>query len=345
MLGVGDVGDQHDAAAQLQRRLDRVGRARAAPLVRAGRALADPADPVRRRPGDRPPPRWCGSCSGPARAASSTSYDLAVDADAHEAGLAHVLEDALVLALAVLDQRRQDQQAAAVGHAPGSLSTICSAVCALISRPQLRAVRHADAGIEQAQVVVDLGDGAHGRARVAAGALLVDRDGRAEALRSGRRPAFPSARGTGGRRPRATRRSGAGLRRRWCRRPGCDLPRAGQAGDDDQLVAGDLQVDVLQVVFARAAHDQFVHVLPPNIDQETRRYWGADGAVRVALRTSVLTEVYQQSKHRARIFRRFSLARRRVRTRNPTRCATPTCYFSIEFGSRPIHHGGVGRFL
>ena len=33
-----------------------------------------------------------------------------------------------------------------------------------------------------------------------------------------RRPASPSARGTGGRRPKATRRSGAGLRRRWCRR-------------------------------------------------------------------------------------------------------------------------------
>ena len=39
---------------------------------------------------------------------------LAVDAHAHEAGLAHVLEDRLVLALAIHDQRRQDQQPAAL---------------------------------------------------------------------------------------------------------------------------------------------------------------------------------------------------------------------------------------
>ena len=37
--------------------------------------------------------------------------------------------------------------------------------------------------------------------------------------RSNRRPASPSARGTGGRRPTATRRSAAALRRRSCRRP------------------------------------------------------------------------------------------------------------------------------
>ena len=42
--------------------------------------------------------------------------DLAVDAGAHVALLLHVLEDRLVVALAVLDQRGQDQQAAAFGH-------------------------------------------------------------------------------------------------------------------------------------------------------------------------------------------------------------------------------------
>ena len=45
-----------------------------------------------------------------------------------------------------------------------------------------RAVRPADARVEQAQVVVDLGDGADRRARVARGRLLVDRDRRREAL-------------------------------------------------------------------------------------------------------------------------------------------------------------------
>ena len=45
-----------------------------------------------------------------------------------------------------------------------------------------RAVRLADAGVEQAQVVVDLGDRADRRPRVAAGGLLVDRDGRRQPL-------------------------------------------------------------------------------------------------------------------------------------------------------------------
>src|SRR5690606_24860373 len=42
--------------------------------------------------------------------------------------------------------------------------------------------RDADARVEQAQVVVDFGDGADGRARVVRGRLLLDRDGRGEAL-------------------------------------------------------------------------------------------------------------------------------------------------------------------
>ena len=46
----------------------------------------------------------------------------------------------------------------------------------------LRAVRIADAREQQAQVVVDLGDGADGRARVVAGRLLLDRDRRRQAL-------------------------------------------------------------------------------------------------------------------------------------------------------------------
>ena len=39
-----------------------------------------------------------------------------------------------------------------------------------------------DAGVQQPQVVVDLGDGAHRGARIAAGRLLVDRHRRRQAL-------------------------------------------------------------------------------------------------------------------------------------------------------------------
>ncbi len=80
------------------------------------------------------------------------------------------------------------------------------------------AVLHADGGVEHAQVVVDLGDGAHGRARVVARRLLLDGDGRREAadgvvLRLLHLP--EELPGVGGER---TRRSAAAPRRRGCRR-------------------------------------------------------------------------------------------------------------------------------
>ena len=39
------------------------------------------------------------------------------------------------------------------------------------------------------------------------------------------------------------------------------LAGAGQAGDDHQLVARDLDVDVLEVVLARAAHDDLFRLV------------------------------------------------------------------------------------
>src|SRR5207245_7747331 len=44
--------------------------------------------------------------------------------------------------------------------------------------PTFRTVGLADPGVQDAEVVVDLSDGAHGRPRVLRGGLLVDRDGR-----------------------------------------------------------------------------------------------------------------------------------------------------------------------
>ena len=96
-------------------------------------------------------------------------------------------------------------------------STICSRRLPLDDAAADRAVRDADARVEQAQVVVDLGDGAHRRARVAATSSSGRSRRPATGPRCGRRRACPSARGTAARTPRATRRSGAGPRRRWCR--------------------------------------------------------------------------------------------------------------------------------
>ena len=111
----------------------------------------------------------------------------------------------------------------------------------------LRTVRMADARKEQSEVVVDLRDRADGRARVVARRLLVDRDGRREAVdlvdvrlvhlaeelarvRRERLDVAALALGVDG-------VEGQGR-----------LARAREARDDDELVARDVNVDVLEVV-------------------------------------------------------------------------------------------------
>ena len=63
-----------------------------------------------------------------------------------------------------------------------TVSTICEHVLRLERRAVIGAARNAGARVEQAQVVVDLGDGADRRARVVRRALLLDRDRGRQAL-------------------------------------------------------------------------------------------------------------------------------------------------------------------
>ncbi len=90
-------------------------------------------------------------------------------------------------------------------------------VLRLERRAVLGAARNAGARVEQAQVVVDLGDGADRRPRVVRRASSARSRSRATGPRCGRRRASPSSTGTGARRRTATRRSGAGPRRTACR--------------------------------------------------------------------------------------------------------------------------------
>ena len=163
------TGDQQDASrlAQPQRRLERVDQPRA--LVGSEHeavdhdldvvllVLLERDRLVERRTSRRRP----GPGRSPALRMSSSSE--------------------LVLALAAPDDRPEDHQA-------GAGRQLLDLVGHLVDRllgdraPADRAVRVADAGVEQAEVVVDLGDRADRRARVLGGPLLVDRDGRREAL-------------------------------------------------------------------------------------------------------------------------------------------------------------------
>ena len=102
---------------------------------------------------------------------------LAVHAHAHEALLAGRLEDAVSLRLAVLDQRAEDEEPRALGHRQDLVDDLLDGLP--LDLPAAGgAVRMADPGEQQTEVVVDLGDGSDRRARVPAGALLVDRDRR-----------------------------------------------------------------------------------------------------------------------------------------------------------------------
>ena len=182
--------------------------------------------------------------------------EQAVDPDAHEAGLLRAGDQLLVLALAVADERRHE-------HDPRPLGQRVDLVDHLLDRLALdlaaadRAVHAADAREEEAQVVVDLGDGPDGRARVPAGALLVDADRRRQPvdLVDVRLLHLPQElAGIGG-----ERLDVAALALGIDRVEGeARLAAAGQPGDHDQPVARHLDVEVLEVVLAGTANHDLV---------------------------------------------------------------------------------------
>ena len=177
--------------------------------------------------------------------------DLAVDAHAREALTAQIIEQLGELALAICDDRGQHEGAPAltgledlIGHLVGRL--------ALDHAAALRAVRRADAREQQAQVVVDLGDRAHRGARVFARGLLVDGHRRRQAVDGIEVGLVHLTQELPGIAGQALNVAALAL--------GVDrvegearLARAGQARDDDELVTRNLDVDVAQIVLARAA--------------------------------------------------------------------------------------------
>ena len=198
------VGDDERPLALAQRGLDGVGEARArCPSFTTRRSTTSSMS--------------CFSFLSRA-SRSGELVDHAVDAHAREAALRDVAEQVLVLALAVLDERREQRGCGSPRGDCRIASTICCARL-LADRPAAAgAVLHADRGVEHAQVVVHLGD----RARPSSAGCSRPPSARWRWSARGRgwcrTWASPSARGTGGRTTRATRRSGAAPRRRGCRR-------------------------------------------------------------------------------------------------------------------------------
>ena len=180
----------------------------------------------------------------------------AVDPDPGEALLGQVVEKRGVLALAPPHHRGHDLEAGALGQLEHPVDDLLGGLAGHRTAA-LGAVGMADAGVEQTQVVVDLGDGPHGRTRVARGRLLVDGDGRGQALDEvdvGLVHLPEELAGVG--------REGLDVAALALGVDGVEgqrrLARPGQAGEDDQPVPGQVDGDVAEIVLAGPANDQTV---------------------------------------------------------------------------------------
>ena len=173
-----------------------------------------------------------------------------VSADADIAGLARVLKNLDVLALFAADDRRHDLHARPLAQRHELVDDLVDGLLADLLAA-VRTVRRADARPEQAQIVVHLRHRADGGAGVLRGGLLVDGDGGGETLDVvdvglfllpeehtgiGRQALHIAALALG--------IDGVERERR--------LAAARKPRDDGQRVAGDLNVDVLEIIFSCA---------------------------------------------------------------------------------------------
>ena len=105
----------------------------------------------------------------------------AIDTQTHEALRFQFGKQVELLALAVGHDGREDHQLGVLGQCQHVIDHLGHAL-GLERLAVLRTVRRTGTGVEQAQVVVDLGDRANGGARVVAGSLLLDGNGRRQAF-------------------------------------------------------------------------------------------------------------------------------------------------------------------
>src|SRR5258706_3915956 len=107
--------------------------------------------------------------------------DFAIHAGASVAVLEQRFHFFLELALAAADDWGEHHDAILGREGHYALNNLLGGLAA--DRPAtLGTMRNANGGEQQAKIIVDFGDGANGRARAAAGSLLLDRDGRAKPI-------------------------------------------------------------------------------------------------------------------------------------------------------------------
>ncbi len=181
--------------------------------------------------------------------------DRAVDAKAHEPLRLHVVEKFGEFAFALADHRCQHHHAGVRRQAQRRIDHLRHAL-RLQRQFVNRAVRSADAGVQQPQIVVNFGDGADGRARIVGRRALLDRNRRRkpfDQIDIGLLHQLQKLARVGGQRfdvaALAFRIQRVERKRRFA--------RARQSGDHDQPVPRQIEIDVFQVVRACAPHSDF----------------------------------------------------------------------------------------
>jgi hypothetical protein len=184
--------------------------------------------------------------------------ERAVDLDALKPFFEPLGQFLAVLALAAACDRRQQVEPRTIGQRQHPVDHLRHGL-ALDRQAGRRRVGDADARPEKPHVVVDLGDGSDRRARVARGRLLLDRDCRREAvdlIDVRLLHHFEELARVGGERLDVAALA-LGIDRVERER---GLARARQAGEHDQLIARQLDVDILEIVLARAANGDHASV-------------------------------------------------------------------------------------
>ena len=177
---------------------------------------------------------------------------LALHAKPHITLRLHFGKHVFKLALAVTRHRRQDHQLGVFRQRQHRVDHLAHAL-GLQRQIMLGAKRRAGSGIQQAQVVVNLRHRAHGGARVVAGGFLLDGNRRRQALdhvHIGLVHQLQKLPRIGG---QALNIAALAFSVQRVKRQ-AGLARAAQAGDDHQLVARNVEVNVFEVVRACAAN-------------------------------------------------------------------------------------------
>ena len=175
--------------------------------------------------------------------------NLAVDTGTHEAGLADLGDNFLVLAPSPADQRCQDHHLGSGRQGRNFVQDLLGRL--LLDRlATLGTKRLSQSGHQQPQIVIDLGNRRHGAARVLVPWPLIDADRRLQTIDQIHvRPLHLSQHLAGGHRQALDKLPlSFGIDRIEGQTA---LSRAARAGQHDQLVARDVDVDVAQIMHAR----------------------------------------------------------------------------------------------